>query len=160
MSNLMRFRSGAVQLQKVRVDAETVIEAGDMVFLDTDDVKPASDFAWTTDLATTQGAFAGAFLGIAYQCSGEGETDPISIDVSPLSVYEYGVYSATYEVGAMLGPDSASSLLMDQQLKGVGSAGLAIARGAEYKASASGLLRVNFASAFFTGSGNVNSAIG
>jgi len=160
MSNTMRFRSGTVQLQKVRVDAGTVIEAGDMVYLDTDDVKPAGDFTWTTDLATTQGAFAAAFLGIAYQCSGDGETDPISIDVSPLSVYEYGVNSATYEVGSLLGPDSASSELTSQQLEGVASAGLAIARSAEFKASASNLLRVNFASAFFTGSGNVNSAIG
>ena len=125
MTNTMRVRSGTVQLQKVRVDAGTVIEAGDMVFLDTDDVKPAGDFTWTTHLATTQGAFAAAFLGIAYQCSEEGETDPISIDVSPMSVYEYGVNSATYEVGNLLGPDSAASELTSQQLESVANGGLA-----------------------------------
>lgn len=160
MTNTMRFRSGTVQLQKVRVDSGTEIEAGDMVFLDEDDVKPAGDFPWTTDLATTQGAFAGAFLGIAYQSSGVGETDPISVDVSPLSVYEYGVNSAMYEVGDLLGPDNASSVLQNQQLEGVASGGLAMARAAEFKTSASSLLRVNFASAFFTGSGNVNATIG
>ena len=160
MSNMMRFRSGTVQLQTVRVDAGTVIEAGDMVYLDTDDVKPAGDFPWTTNLATTQGSFAGVFLGVAYQASAEGESDPISVDVSPLSIYEYGVSSGTFEVGALLGPDESSSTLHPQQLEGVANGGLAIARSAEYKASASSLLRVNFASAFFTGSGNVNASIG
>lgn len=48
MSNRLRFRSGQVQLQKLRVDSGTVIEAGDLVYLDTDDVKPASDYPWNT----------------------------------------------------------------------------------------------------------------
>lgn len=159
MSHL-QFRSGTVQLQKVRVDAGTVIEPGDMVYLDTDDVKPASAFTWTTDLATTQGAFAAKFLGIAHQGSEEGETDPVSVDVSPLAIYEFDAHSGTYEVGHLLGPDQVSSVLLDQKVVGVSSAAAAIARSAEYKATASSSLRVNFASAFFTGSGNVNSAIG
>jgi len=54
MSNRLRFRSGQVELHKVRVDSDTELEAGDLVWLDTDDVKPASAFTWTTDLATTQ----------------------------------------------------------------------------------------------------------
>ena len=58
MSNKLRFRSGQVELHKVRVDSGTVIEAGDLVWLDTNDAKPAKDFAWTTDLATTQGNYS------------------------------------------------------------------------------------------------------
>ena len=159
MANRLRFRSGQVLLQRIRVDSATEISAGDMVFLDTDDVKPASSFTWSTDLATTQGAFAAAFLGIAHQPSEVGETDPISVDVSPQAIYEFDVVSAAYEVGALLGPDGSSSLLVNQRLKAAVAAS-AIARSAEYQGSGTTALRVMFASAFHTGSGNVNSAVG
>jgi hypothetical protein len=160
MSNQLRFRSGQVFLHKLRVDSGTVIEAGDLMFLDTDDVKPASDFPWTTNLATTQGNFAASFLGIAHQQSADGDTDDLSIDLSPHAVYEFDVNAATYEAGDLLGPDELSSALMNQQLEAVASADLAIARAAEYKANSSSLLRVTFASAFHTGSANVNAGIG
>ena len=160
MSNKLRFRSGQVELHKVRVDSGTVIEAGDLVWLDTDDAKPASAFTWTTDLATTQGNFAAAFLGIAHQSSAAGETDDISVDTSPLSIYEFDVGSATYELGGLLGPSHASSVLTDQKLETVASAALAVARAAEYKSSASTLLRVQFASAYHTASANTNATVG
>lgn len=158
--NRLRFRSGQVHLVKCRVDAATVIEAGDLVWLDTDDVKPASAFAWTTNLVTTQGNFAAKFLGIAHQQSPAGDDAPISVDVSPLSVYEMDVNAATYEVGGLLGPDDASSLLLDQQLETVASAANAIARSVEYRAQTSGTLRVMFASAYTAASANVNAQIG
>ena len=159
MSNQMRFRSGQVQLHKLRVDSDTVIEAGDLVFLDTDDVKPAADFPWDTDLETTQGAFAAVFLGVAHEQSADGDTDDLSIDTSPQAIYEFDVDSATYEVGDSLGPDEDSSSLMSQQLEAAaGSA--SIARAAEYKASASTTLRVTFASAFHAGSANINANLG
>ncbi len=160
MSNRVRFRSGQVELRKVRVDAETVIEAGDLVWLDTDDIKPASAFAWTTNLATTQANFAAKFLGVAHQPSAAGETDPISVDVSPFAIYEFDVASATYEVGGLLGPDEGSSTLMHQQLETVAAAGSAIARSVEYRGSSHTKLRVQFASAFHCGSSNVNGQIG
>ena len=50
MANQLRYRSGPVELRKVRVDAGTVIEAGDLVFLDTDDAKPATDHLFLVDL--------------------------------------------------------------------------------------------------------------
>src|SRR5438128_14642 len=97
MSNHLRCRSGQVEPHKIRVDSGTVIEAGDLVWLDTNDAKPAKDFTWTTDLATTQGNFAAVFLGVAHQSSAAGETADISVDLSPFSVYEFDVDSATYE---------------------------------------------------------------
>jgi len=159
MANRLRFRSGHVLLQKVWVDPGTVISAGDMVYLDTDDVKPASAFTFGETLAATQESFAAAFLGIAHQPSADGDTSPISVDVSPLAVYEFDVNAATYEVGGLLGPDESSSHLMSQQLEAA-TAARAIARAAEYKAASSSSLRVTFASAFLAGSGNVNAAIG
>jgi hypothetical protein len=160
MSNKLRFRSGQVELHRVRVDSATVIEAGDLVWLDGDDAKPASAFPWTTDLATTQGNFAAAFLGVAHQSSAAGETADISVDLSPFSVYEFDVDSATYEVGSLLGPDNVSNALANQRLTPVANGTLAIARAAEYKPAASSLLRVQFASAYHPASANVNAAVG
>jgi hypothetical protein len=160
MANRLRFRNGQVHLHKLRVDSGTVLEAGDLVYLDSDDVKPASDFTWTSDLATTQSAFAASFLGVTHQQSASGDTDDVSVDLSPHSVYEFDVNSATYEVGDELSPDEDSSTLMNQQLEAVASGTLAIARATEFKASSASTLRVTFASAFYTGSANVNAAIG
>lgn len=160
MANRLRFRSGQVSLHRLRVDSGTVLEAGDLVFLDTDDVKPAQSFAWTTDLATTQAAFAAAFLGVCHQPSADGQTDDVSVDLSPLAVYEFDANPATYEVGTILGPDEQSNTLMNQQLETVASAGLGIARAAEYKAASAATLRVTFASAFHTASANTNAVIG
>ncbi len=160
MGNNLRFRSGQVQLHKFRVDSGTVIEAGDLVYLDGDDVKPAASFTWTTDLATTQAAFAAQFAGVAHQSSASGQTADISVDVSPMSIYEFDVNSATYEVGDVLAPDELSSAIMSQQLESVASANLGIARASEYRASSSSRLRVTFASAYHSGSSNVNAEVG
>lgn len=162
MANKLRFRSGQVQLRKLRVLSATVLEAGDLVYLDsaTNDVKPASSFPWTTDLPTTQSAFAAAFIGVAHQQSAAGDTDDVTVDVSPSSVYEFDTNPAAYEVGDVLGPDELTSTLMNQQLEAVASGTLGIARAAEHKPAGSSLLRVTFASAFQTASANVNAAIG
>lgn len=160
MSNRLRFRSGQVELHKLRVDSDTVLHAGDVVYLDTDDVKPASDFPFTTNLATTRGNFAAVFLGVCHQASAAGETAPVSVDLSPLSVYEFDVDPSTFEVGSKLACDGDSDGLSRQTLAKVSSAADAIARAAEYQAAAASLLRVQFASAFHTGSSNVNAALG
>lgn len=160
MANRLRFRSGMVQLIKVRVNSSTVIEAGDLVFLDTNNVKSARDFTWNTNLVTTQGGFAEVFLGIAHQPSTVGKTEPISVDISPFSVYEFDVPGTSYEVGELLGPDSISTMLMNQQLEKVGSNAAAIARSIEFHAGNTNHLRVSFASAFHTGSANVNAVLG
>ena len=159
MANQLRFRSGQVDLHRLRVDADTVIEAGDLVYLDTDDVKPASSLTWNTDLATTQADFAALFVGVAHQRSAAGESGDISVDLSPMSVYEFDVNAAAYEVGDPLGPDENSLALMNQQLEAA-VAGAAIARAAEYKPASASRLRVQLASAFHTGSANGNAAIG
>lgn len=158
--NTLRFRSGQTQLFKLRVDSGTVIEAGDLVYLDGNGVKPAGNFPWTTDLETTQTAFCTLFLGVAWQASPDGETEDVSVDLSPHSIYEYDVASGTFEVGGLLGPDELSSTLRNQQLASVASTAAAIARAAEYKAAAATSLRVMFASAFHTGSANANASVG
>ena len=157
--NKLRFRSGQVQLRKVRVDANTTINAGDLLWLDISVARPASDFAWNTDLPTTQAEFAAKFLGVAHQPSSVGETLPISVDVSPQSVYELDVSPGSYELGQALGPDENLSLLMNQQLEGALSAN-AIARSAEFTTGNVTTLRVTLATALTTGSSNANATVG
>ncbi|MGD9853827.1 MAG: hypothetical protein AB7U20_02655 [Planctomycetaceae bacterium] len=160
MPNNFSFRSGQVVLQKFRVESSSIIEPGDMVFLDETVARPASEMTWNTNLATTQGDFAAMFLGIAHEQSGDGESTPISVDISATSLYEFNVTSSTYDNGNTLGPEGASSELLDQQLAYVGSGAQAIARAAEYAESMVTRLRVTFASAYTTSSSNTNAAIG
>lgn len=160
MANRFRYRHGQTQLVKLPVDSSTVIEIGDMVFLDTDDVKPASSFTWTTDLATTQGNFAAKFIGIACESSASGDTDKISVDISPVSVYEMDAASDTYIPGAPLGPDKdTGNALLDQTLEDAVAAA-SIAR--VYKAvdTAGTKVEVTFASAYNVAANNVNGVVG
>ena len=152
MANRLRLRSGQVQLVRVRVGESTVIEAGDLVYLDGNAAKPAKDFAWGGSLGATQSSFADVFLGVAHQPSADGESHDISVDVSPMSVYEMDVAAGAYEVGDDLGPDESSMALMNQQVELVTPGGRGIARAVEYRTSAT-TLRVCLASAFSVAAG-------
>jgi len=85
-ANFSRHLNGEQQFVEVAVATATVIYIGDMVYLDTSNnvVKPASDYTWNTDLATTQASFAAFFLGIAGDQSAVGDTDKVKVDISPL----------------------------------------------------------------------------
>ena len=86
MSDKMRWRWGDTNPVIAAVDAETVIEIGDLLWLDVDDAKPASD----VPLATNSGlweTFAAAFLGVAMQRSTSGDTTPIRVATS--GVFEF-----------------------------------------------------------------------
>lgn len=157
MANSFRYRSGQMQLKKYAVDSAIVIEKGDMLFLNTDDVRPASSFTWDTNLATTQAAFAAVFVGIAHESSASGSTTPIDVDTSHDSVYEMDCASDTYITGAPLGPDENSSTLHDQTLEDAAAAN-AIARVHTPATSATTKIRVQFAPAYMPV--NVNANVG
>lgn len=74
MANSYSYRTGQREPRKYGVASATVIEIGDLVYYDTstDQVKPASDFTWNTDLATTQGGFADVVAGVAMESSASG----------------------------------------------------------------------------------------
>jgi len=143
-----------------RVDSATVIAIGDMVYLDTDDVKPASAFTWDTNIATTQAGFAAVFLGIAVDASANGETTPIRVDISPERIWTMTLVSQTLEVGKTLGPAKAAGNALLSQTLDAAVAASAIARSTEYAASAQTSGKVVFASAFGVNTGNVNANIG
>jgi len=105
MSNENRYRhDGLTEL--MAVDAATVIEVGDMLFLDTDDVKPAGSFTWNTDLATTQAGFKDLFVGIALTAHPAGVAGKVT--VMTLGVFEMESPSTAWHPGALVGADKAS----------------------------------------------------
>ena len=123
MANVNRFlhadpkRAGAYP-----VDTGTVIEVGDLVYLDTNDIKPASSLTYITapasaalDLAATQAQFAAMARGVALDASASGDTSEIA--VASEGIYSYPCASSTWEIGDLVGPDDdATPLLTDQQV--------------------------------------------
>jgi len=112
--NKYRYPEGQVM---VAVDSATVIEVGDLVYLDTDDAKPASTSAlWNTNLATTQADLKDALLGVAMDSSDSGETDDIRVSYG--GVYEMDAASAAYEIGDLVGADKdTGNNLLDQTVE-------------------------------------------
>ncbi|MGC3972385.1 MAG: hypothetical protein QM775_35095 [Pirellulales bacterium] len=128
MSDVMRWRYGETNPIVLPVDAATVIEIGDLVYLDVDDAKPASAHADQSSEAANQSAFHNKFAGVAMQRSRAGDAEPIRIATT--GVFEFAAPSNTREVGQLFGVDEAASgtALEDQKVDNVSSAHLAIGR--------------------------------
>jgi hypothetical protein len=117
----MRWRYGETNPVVLPVASATVIEIGDLVYLDTT-AKPAGGLAYGASLAATQEAFHDAFAGVAMQQSRAGDTQ--SIRVATTGVFEFACASATLEVGARIGVDDnvAGDALVNQQVIAVDGA--------------------------------------
>lgn len=97
-----RFRhADAKRAYRAPVDSATVVEIGDLMWLDTDDVKPAADQASVADAATAQSTFAGVFAGVAMDASEDGEDRDIVL--ARQGVFEYDIASGTFELFAQVG---------------------------------------------------------
>jgi hypothetical protein len=128
MANTMRWRYGDTNPVMMAVDAATVIEIGDLVLQEVDDVRPA---ATLTDQGTenaNQQLFHDLFAGVAMQASPSGSTQPIRLATS--GVFEFDCLSTTLEVGDMLGSDenAAGTALLNQTVAKVTNATNAIGR--------------------------------
>lgn len=121
MADVMRWRYGETNPIVAAVDSGTVIEIGDLLYLDTDDAKPASDQADQGTEASNQESFADKFLGVAMQRSRSGDTDPIR--VATTGVFEFACPSGTHEVGHLIAVDEAASgtALEDQKVTNLGA---------------------------------------
>lgn len=159
MANAHNYRHGPQLFVRPAVDSSTVIELSDLLYLDTDDVKPASSIAWASD-AAAQAAFADVFLGVACDASASGETDPINVDISTTSVYEFTCVATTWEVGSTFAVDGdGAAALIDQTLEKVATATRCIARAVNRATSSTTKVLVTFASAYATGSANSNAFV-
>lgn len=114
---------------RATVDSATVIEKGDFLFYDTNDVKPASSQADQLSEGDNQGLLASRFAGISEGRSDNLDTDQILVDANRDREFEADAPSTTYEVGDLLGVDEAASgtALEDQKLAKVNSIDAAIA---------------------------------
>jgi hypothetical protein len=99
--------SGDMNEILVPVDSATVIVAGEMVRLDTDDAKRLSTMSDAGTEAQNQAAAHDVFLGIARDSSQAGQTRPIRVATS--GVFDMDAVSATYEIGALVGPNGTGS---------------------------------------------------
>jgi hypothetical protein len=151
MSDKMRWRYGDTNPVVAAVDSSTVIEIGDLIYQDTDDAKPASSMAWTTNLAGTQGAFTPKFLGVAMQRSRSGDTAPIRVATS--GVFEFEWASATAELGVRVGAASntGGTALENQKVVAVSNNAYAIGRVAKRLATAATTLLVDINSTVMDG---------
>ncbi len=142
MANVMRWRYGETNPVVVAVDADTGIEIGDLVFLDTDDAKPVSSVTYGASLAAAQEAAHDKFLGVAMQASPAGQTGEIRVATS--GVFEFDQATATVQVGTRIGVDdnAGADALLDQQVISVAAASpqLAIGRCAKLASSATRVL--------------------
>ncbi len=119
MSDVYRLRHDDVTRFVGAVDSATVIEIGDLVYLDVDDIKPASSQADALTEEANQSLFASKFVGVAMQASNAGQTDPVRVATD--GIFEFDCPSATFEVGDLVGAseNGAGNALLDQQVEGV-----------------------------------------
>ncbi|MCE9546914.1 MAG: hypothetical protein K8T25_15675 [Planctomycetia bacterium] len=128
MANTMRWRYGDTNPVVLSVGSSTVIEIGDLVYLDAGEAKPASAQADQLTKAANQEMFHDAFAGVALQRSRAGDTDPIR--VATTGVFEFGCVADSFEVGNLIGVDEATSgtVLEDQLVIIVATPNLAVGR--------------------------------
>lgn len=128
MANVMRWRYGDTSPVMMAVDADTVIEIGDLLWLDTDDVKPASAQADQGSEGINQEFFKDKFAGVAMQASPAGEAG--TVRVATLGVFEFDCDAATFEVGDLIAPteNGTSDGLMNQKVGSVASVTSALGR--------------------------------
>lgn len=119
MADVMRFRHADPKgVIRQPVDSSTTIEVGDLLFLDTDDVKPASDRSSAVDETTAKQNFANNFAGVAMDASASGDTADIA--VATKGVFEFGLASgATAEAFDLVSceADTNGDVTADQNIE-------------------------------------------
>jgi hypothetical protein len=151
MSDKMRWRYGDTNPVVAAVDAETVIDIGDLVYQETDDVRPASSYEYQGSKAATQDAFVDKFLGVAMQRSRSGESSPIR--VATTGVFESDSPSNTVELGDLMGPDENATPdgLLSQQVVKVDNSKYAVGRVARREPSSTTSVLLDIRSTIMTG---------
>ena len=103
MADKMRWRYGETNPVVGLVPATFTVEIGDLVYYETDSVRPASSQLNQSSKALNQSTFAGKFLGVAMQASRLGEATPIR--VATTGVFEFDSPSKTWNLGDLVGID-------------------------------------------------------
>ena len=130
MSNNLRFRHGDTNPVFIAPASATVIEIGDLCFLDPESGKPepASSLIDQGSEGLNQDAFQQYFLGVAMDASATGQT--AAVGFATRGNFEFTCSSDTFILGETIGATEASSgtALEDQAVATVTGASKAIAR--------------------------------
>lgn len=151
MADHMRWRYGETNPIMMPVANATVIEIGDLVYLDGATVKPATSQSDQGTLAANQELFHDNFLGVAMQHSPADSATPIR--VATTGVFEFGCLSATFEIGDLIGSteDPIGADLEAQNVIQVGAENLAIGRCVKRSATATTSVLVDIVSTVVRG---------
>lgn len=128
MSNKMRWRYGETNPVIMPVPLGFKLSIGDLVYLDSGHIKPATDMSDQGSLTANQELFHDNFVGVAMQSS-DG-TAIKNVRVATSGVFEFDCVSSTYDVGDLLGvnEDATGLQLQDQSIIDVATVNLAIGR--------------------------------
>ena len=128
MPNTMRWRYGETNPVMLPVSAGIVIEIGDLLYLDGNNVKAASSQMDQGSMAANQETFHDNFVGVAMQATTGQEGREIRIATS--GVFEFKCNPATFEVGNLLGceDDGTGTQLENQSVVSVAAPNLALGR--------------------------------
>jgi hypothetical protein len=146
MADAFRLRHDDTDKFLGAVDSSTVIEIGDLVYLDTDDVKPASSQADQLTEEANQALLASRFAGVAMQASDNGDTQPIRVATD--GIFEFPCPSGTWEIGDLVGASEnvGGDALEDQQVEAVVRPELALGYVAQREPSAVTIVKVRLLS--------------
>lgn len=133
------YRYGDASPVRVPFKTGVAVNVGDICYTDTADsntVKPAMSFTWTTNLATTQENFVKQFVGIAAQSYDGSNANAYGIQDGTLridtgGIFDFACASQTWNAGDLVGPDQdgANSNLFAQRVVNVNSTGVTAAIG-------------------------------
>ncbi|QGJ71061.1 Hypothetical protein PBC10988_27640 [Planctomycetales bacterium 10988] len=151
MADTFRYRYGATHPVMAAIDEATVVEIGDLLYLDTDDAKPAASLSDQGSEAANQEAFHDGFLGVAMQHSPSGRAEEIRVATS--GIFEFASPSSIFELGQLIGIDENASGdgLLSQTVAPVANPNLAIGRCAQRHSSSSTKVLVAIESTVLTG---------
>ncbi len=151
MANTMRWRYGDTNPVMLPVLSDTEIEIGDLVYLDTNNAKPASSITDQSTLLLNQVALKNDFVGVAMQASPVGNTN--SIRVATSGVFEFECDTATYEVGDLIGgtENTTGDELLDQSVEEANSISGTFGRCAKRVGTASKRVLVDIVSTVLKG---------
>lgn len=124
MANRMRkvwdLVANPADILEFAVDSSVAVEIGDLMWLDTDDVKPASATGlWTGSAAGTYGNLARKFVGVAMSAHVANEALVTTVKVACRGTFKMTLTSAaTFEIGDLVrgSQDGANSYLLDQEV--------------------------------------------
>lgn len=104
----------------VPVDSAQVIEVGDLIWLNTDDGRPAGQVSYAGGLATAQEALVDDFLGVAMSQSISGDIEEVRVKTR--GVFEFDCASATFELGDLIAAaaNAGNTALENQKVVSLG----------------------------------------